>query len=407
MKWERDLIRDIRTHSAYDDVDAPPYGFASFEISNCNAHAVYQRFLSVKDRCRAILEIGVANNGDSSITNILLANKLDSTIYVGIDIKDKTHINNTSKNIHTIQNDSMNYNDNLAKIRSFGVDQFDFIFIDGWHSINHMLGDWEYTNLLSNFGIVGIHDVRIHPGPSYFIKSMNTAIWNVEENVCCTGEDWGIGFASKKTPKIAVALTGASFGKSIGARSADRDWRLTCDNIKTNVIDSFSDASVYVTTYDHDTLSELLTFYNPAKVLILPYDNSHQRTTFIESLKNLLEEDVDFIIITRFDIIFNQPIHTYNFDYSKFNFMFKEIEPYWSRDQFVSDSLFAFPKQYLQLLIDAAELEHTSPYRDRPDLHPIYRHLISHIGADNCNFLHDGTWDSSLNPFYNIVRAHL
>jgi len=405
VKWEKDLIRDIRTHSPYDNVDHAPYAFAPFEISECNASAVYQRFMSVRDRCRAILEIGVDNNNDKSITRILLDNKLENTIYVGLDIKDKTYLNDQNKNIYTIQNDSLQYQDNLEKIRSFGVDQFDFIFIDGWHSINHMLGDWEYTNLLSSFGIVGIHDVRLHPGPSRFIQSLNQEIWNVEENVCPTGEDWGIGFAQKKSLKVGISLVGASFGHSIGTSRSAKDWRLTSDAIKTNLLDYFPNKQIYITTYNNETIPQLLDYYNPTKALIIPYKDSHQRTTYVKSLKNLLDEDIDFIISTRFDLEFLQPIA--NFDFNKFNFMFREVEPYWSDSQFASDSLFAFPKKYLKPFIEAIEREHQSPYRNCPDLHAMYRHLSYIVGSNNIHFLHEGCWNSNGNPIYKIIRGQL
>jgi len=59
-----------------------------------------------------------------------------------------------------------------------------------------VLIDWEYTELLSQDGIVGFHDTSAHPGPYWFMKNLNTEKWNVEENVCPA--DHGVGFASKK-----------------------------------------------------------------------------------------------------------------------------------------------------------------------------------------------------------------
>jgi predicted O-methyltransferase YrrM len=116
---------------------------------------------------------------------------------VGIDIEDKSYLNNPAKNIFTIQADSSNIEANMQLIKSLGVRHFDFIFIDGWHSINQCLRDWEYTSMLSDDGIVGFHDTRIHPGPHRFMTSLKTQVWHVEENVCRYGEDWGIGFARK------------------------------------------------------------------------------------------------------------------------------------------------------------------------------------------------------------------
>jgi hypothetical protein len=58
------------------------------------------------------------------------------------------------------------------------------------------LRDWEYTNLLTDNGIVGFHDVSCHPGPYYFVKNLNRDKWLVGEN-CCP-YDWGVSFVSKK-----------------------------------------------------------------------------------------------------------------------------------------------------------------------------------------------------------------
>lgn len=205
MKWEQDLIKDIRTHGPRDNDDGNNHGlitretrhtYPHDEFTDCNRNCLLDKFLKVKDRCRAILEIGVCRNSDKSSTYVFLNNKLDSTKYVGIDIENKSFLNNAEKNIFTIQNSSSHVDSNIEKIKSFGIDEFDFIFIDGWHSINQVLLDWEYTRILSNSGIVGFHDTAEHPGPFLFVRNLNTQIWNVETNLC--PDDWGIGFAWKK-----------------------------------------------------------------------------------------------------------------------------------------------------------------------------------------------------------------
>ena len=203
MKWEQDLIRDIRTGTEYDDRDGDggiPHPDLSRwpwrEVTEDNRAALTERFLKVRDNCQAILEIGVCRNLEESIAYRFLQNKKSETIYVGIDIEDKSFLNDASKNIYTIQASSSSVEENIEKIKSFGVQEFGFIFIDGWHSINQCLIDWEYTRLLAPNGIVGFHDTSVHPGPHHFIRELNKDIWEVEENVCPT--DWGIGFARKK-----------------------------------------------------------------------------------------------------------------------------------------------------------------------------------------------------------------
>lgn len=206
--------------------------------------------------------------------------------------------------------------------------------------------------------------------------------------------------------KLGIVLTGISFLNIPNA--VNRDWRLSKDNLSQNLINSFTksnDVSVYVTTYNQPNLSELLEFYNPKKSLILPFSGAHQRTTYIESMKQLITEDLDFIVSTRFDIHFNSPIDTWYFDYSKFNFIFREIDPHWTDDRFTGDILYGFPKKYLSSFIESITREHQAPYRDCADLHPIYRHLSGIVGLSNINFLFEGTHNSNNNPFYNLIRA--
>ena len=208
--------------------------------------------------------------------------------------------------------------------------------------------------------------------------------------------------------KIGIALIGVSQGQAVGTAGADRNWTLSKDNVKANVIDCFRDTNTvgtYITTYSHRTINELVEFYQPIKTVMIPYKGSHPRITRLQGMMELLYEDLDFIILTRFDIHFNKPINTYNWDYTKFNFVFREVEPYWTNDRFVGDCLFGFPKHYLSVFIESIRREHSAPYRNQPDLHPAYRHVSAFIGDDKINFLHQGCYNSNGNPFYNLIRA--
>jgi hypothetical protein len=201
LKWRQDLIKDIRFNDHRDNADhgrsfivrETKSKYPHDEFTECNRNALTEKFLKVRDNCKAILEIGVARNKEKSSAYVFLNNKLESTKYVGIDIEDKSFLNDASKNIYTIKNSSSNIDENMVKIRELGVEQFDFILIDGWHSVNQVLLDWEYTSWLSPNGIVAFHDTSEHPGPFLFVRNLNTDKWNVEINVC--PEDWGIGFA--------------------------------------------------------------------------------------------------------------------------------------------------------------------------------------------------------------------
>lgn len=202
MKWETDLIKDIRTNTDYDDVDIwdpHPQGYhkhSPVEVTDCNRHSLLQQFMRVRDGAKAILEIGIGRNAEQSFAYVFFNSKKKDTVYVGLDIDDRSFLNDSEKNIYTLVADSSNYDENLAKFKELGVEKFDFIFIDGWHSINQVLRDWEYTNLLADGGIVGFHDTSCHPGPYNFVNALDPEKWVVEKNMC--PNDWGIGFAWKK-----------------------------------------------------------------------------------------------------------------------------------------------------------------------------------------------------------------
>ena len=210
-KWQQDLIRDIRDFTSNDDNDDMTRR-CSVEVSDCNRQALHNHFIRVRDNCRAILEIGVCRNGENSFTHVFLKNKKQDTIYIGVDLNDKSFLNNKENSIYTIQSDSSNYEYIVNLCKAYGVEQFDFIHIDGWHSINQVLRDWEFTNLLSDRGIVSFHDTAYHYGPNRFVNALNPEKWNVIPNACPLEDDYGIGFAWKNhdtnfySPDVDVAV---------------------------------------------------------------------------------------------------------------------------------------------------------------------------------------------------------
>lgn len=198
-KWKDDLTSDL---SQYDgELEFTPHehpiGYhGGVEFTDCNRQNLLEHFLKVKDNCSAILEIGVCRNQEQSSSYVFLNNKLQETIYFGVDIEDKTFLDNAEQNVYTIKTSSSNIEEIWAEMQSKGVKQLDFIFIDGWHTINQVKRDWEFTRFLSPNGIVGFHDTASHPGPRRFVEFLDRNKWNVIENSCPA--DWGIGFAWRK-----------------------------------------------------------------------------------------------------------------------------------------------------------------------------------------------------------------
>lgn len=193
-----DFICDFRFGDDRDDRDAPfcnRYGV--FEFSDCNRTSLLKSFDKVKENAKAILEIGVCRNGSDSSTYVFLNNKKDDTVYLGVDLESKDSLNNKEKNIFTLKCDSSETPRIMFYANQLGIQKFDYIFIDGWHSINQCIRDWKFVEYLAEGGVVGLHDTNRHPGPVAIIKNINLEKWQVEE--CCTDpSDNGIAFLMKK-----------------------------------------------------------------------------------------------------------------------------------------------------------------------------------------------------------------
>ena len=204
--------------------------------------------------------------------------------------------------------------------------------------------------------------------------------------------------------KLGIVLSGASYGKKIGNNQFDRDWNLSKNNIKSNLIDCFpnDEVSVYIVTYTDPSNKQLIDFYNPKKALFLPYEGSHQRTTYKAGLQVALTDDLDFVISTRFDIKFNDFVSNYNFDFNKVNFLFKDMEPHWTNTQYVGDCLHGIPKKYSEQFIQALDIEHQS---NGWFMHGLYNRMSSMIGESELHFLLDGNYNSNENIHYELIRA--
>jgi hypothetical protein len=92
-----DFIRDFHFGDERDDRDYPFNNrVASVEMSECNKAGLRSAYREVRDRGGAILEVGVHRNGRESSTWVLLDEKLDSSIYIGVDLEDKSFLDSSS-----------------------------------------------------------------------------------------------------------------------------------------------------------------------------------------------------------------------------------------------------------------------------------------------------------------------
>ena len=165
------------------DADAAPcadsfYGNPQNEVSDAEKNELEKIVKTFRDRPINIVEIGINRNGARSFTHTLLDKHTDSK-YLGIDIDDRTSLNNPTSNIHTLRTDSINQELVRNTLKSLGMDNLSILFIDGWHSVNMCINDWKYSDLVVPGGYVIFHDVHMHPGPNVLMDAIDQTKYEV------------------------------------------------------------------------------------------------------------------------------------------------------------------------------------------------------------------------------------
>lgn len=164
------------------------------EFSQCNRDVLLAQ---MHDGLKCILEIGVNKYpmGVSS-TGVILDNKPKGCVYLGIDILDKSHLDNAEDNIFTLQTNSSDHKKVIDRLKELGHRRIDLLMIDGWHSINAVVNDWQYTQWLSDAAVVVAHDTNAHTGPTLLFDAVDESLFDKKRH--CTAKnkgvfaDWGI-----------------------------------------------------------------------------------------------------------------------------------------------------------------------------------------------------------------------
>lgn len=140
-----------------------------------------------------IVEIGVSRDGwEFSSTRVLLEQKPATCHYIGIDIGDRDWVASKATNVAIIRNSSYDVQNNLQQILALGR-WIDLLLIDGDHSVNSVLKEWEYAKFVRpNGGVIVLHDTNFHPGPWCMCECVDTSCFEVRK-LCETADDWGMG----------------------------------------------------------------------------------------------------------------------------------------------------------------------------------------------------------------------
>lgn len=169
------------------------------EFSDRNKSLVLgsMKTLSEQGKLNAIFEIGVNRSGEQSSTRVMLDNKPLTTKYFGVDLNPGCldPIRDESKNVFCLCQNSSNIENIMNWCKSKGVDTFDLVHIDGWHSINQVMDDVRFLQHLRVGGIALFHDVGAHPGPHCVYDALDEEFFDKKKWFCEFSEDWGMAIA--------------------------------------------------------------------------------------------------------------------------------------------------------------------------------------------------------------------
>jgi hypothetical protein len=219
--------------------------------------------------------------------------------------------------------------------------------------------------------------------------------------------------------RIGINLVGVSYND--GRTGRYRNYEDALGGFMTNVVNPLKeeghDIFFYLFTYDSVKKENILKTYNPVKSTFL--DPNYNKmgggdvlenrmkiisVTYINSLNELIDENLDIVISTRFDISFNlNPFKEFNFEFDKFNFLFRE--PEYLQLPIVCDTFYVFPHSMTSNLINAIiEMESNPTNGVNVAMHNMYLPMCKQVGESRIKWVCDEILSSQGNRIYKLTR---
>jgi len=227
--------------------------------------------------------------------------------------------------------------------------------------------------------------------------------------------------------KIGINLVGVSHNPIGRVRTYTDSYGSFIEHIITPLKDDGHDLSFHLTTYDNEKRDEIIKDFNPKNYTFLDknlamlgggdlIESNGRRMgimmyTYLTSLIQLREEsDLDLVISTRFDIFWKMnPLKKFNFDFSKFNFLFRDIMP-GSPDLYrelpmVCDTFYIFPFHMIDKFILAILELIDNPYQGICiGMLNMHNPVLNNIGEKNINIVCEEFLRSDYNYIYDLKR---
>jgi hypothetical protein len=221
--------------------------------------------------------------------------------------------------------------------------------------------------------------------------------------------------------KIGINLAGVSYDD--GSIYRYRNFEDALDGfhkfIVNPLLEEGHEIEFYLYTYDSPKKDLVLKSYSPIKNykfvenkiiyslpgrIPLPSDITIMAATYIRSLEEIVNADLDLVISTRFDISFlKNPFKEYAYDFTKCNFLWRE--PEFTQVPIVSDTFIVFPHHMTYNLINTIlELTTNPPSGVRSAMHNLYIPMCNQVGKENVKIVCEDFNRSDINDLYVLTR---
>lgn len=218
--------------------------------------------------------------------------------------------------------------------------------------------------------------------------------------------------------KIGINLVGVSYNDGILGRY--RDYKDAINEFFEHIVNPLKEegheVSFYLCTYLNSKIDELQKDYSPKNFIIAPSSYNSLgggdrvgnfkaiSSIYIASLEQMRNEDLDLVISTRFDIKFlKNPFKEYNFDFTKFNFLWRE--PEFTHLPIVNDTFIVFPYNMLGNVIDSIhEMEINPPHNVNIAMHNWYLPMVNQVGFNKVQWVEEEFINTITNNLYILTR---
>jgi len=220
--------------------------------------------------------------------------------------------------------------------------------------------------------------------------------------------------------KVGINLVGISYNNgSQGGRY--RNYKDSLENFYKYIITPLqknNTLSTYIFSYDSIEKNNIIKSYPNVKKYNFIEENFNNlgggnilnegikmmSLSYLKSLEQLKNEDLDLIISTRFDINFlKNPFEEYLYDFSKFNFLWRE--PEFTHLPIVNDTFIVFPYSMLENVINSIyEMETNPPYDVNIAMHNWYLPMVNQVGKDKVQWVSDEFETFLTNKLYKLTR---